>query len=155
MNIVPVRIARVLAGEGSGQFTSDRPSKERKKTVPLHVALDYVGSVLEKSRKESFRLRSEIEEYNQLCNTMENEIDSLLRASYVLPTSNSGNGPTETMQNSRLNIDNLLAKVKSEETQMVTDGMTEQTREAFWREIMQAEDSFETISRFFAKGVIG
>jgi hypothetical protein len=155
MNIVPVRIARVLAGEGSGQFTSDRPSKERKKTVPLHVALDYVGSVLEKSRKESFRLRSEIEEYNQLCNTMENEIDSLLRASYVLPTSNSGNGPTEAMQNSRLNIDNLLAKVKSEETQMVTDGMTEQTREAFWREIMQAEDSFETISRFFAKGVIG
>jgi hypothetical protein len=158
MNIVPVRIARILAGEGSGQFTSDRPSKERKKTVPLHVALDYVGSVLEKSRKESYRLRSEIEEYNQLCNTMENEIDSLLRASYVLPTAttnNSGNGPTETMQNSRLSIDNLLAKIKSEETQIVTDGMTEQTREAFWREIMQAEDSFETISRFFAKGVIG
>jgi hypothetical protein len=155
MNIVPVRIARILAGEGSGQFTSDRPSKERKKTVPLHVALDYVGSVLEKCSKESFRLRSEIEEYNQLCNTMENEIDSLLRASYVLPTSNSNNGPTETTQNSRLNIDNLLAKVKSDETQMVADGVTEQTREAFWREIMQAEDSFDTISRFFAKGVIG
>lgn len=153
MNIVPVRIARILAGEGSGQFTSDRPIKERRKTVPLHVALDYVGSVLEKSRKESFRLRSEIEEYNQLCNAMENEIDSLLRASFVLPS--PAHGSSMEMQNARLNIDNLLAKVKSDEGGVVVDSMTEQAREAFWREMIQSDDNFETIARFFAKGVIG
>jgi hypothetical protein len=149
----PVRIARILAGEGSGQFSSDRPIKERKKTVPLSVALDYVGTVLEKSRKEATRLKSEIEEYNQLCNSMENEIDSLLRASYSLPPSLKGD--SKQANDNRLNIDELFTKVKSDETGEAGEGMSEQVREAFWREMNQTEDSFDTISRFFAKGVIG
>ena len=33
-------------------------------------------------------------------------------------------------------------------------GKSELSREAFWREMNQTEDSFETIARFFAKGVI-
>jgi hypothetical protein len=31
---------------------------------------------------------------------------------------------------------------------------TDLSREAFWREMDQTEDSFQTISRFLAKGVI-
>lgn len=148
----PVRIARILAGEGPGQFSSDRVTKGTKKTVPLFVALDYVGTVLEKSRREAFRLKSEIEEYNHLCNSMENEIDSLLRSSNILPAisvdeSNSGGV--------RLSIDNFLAKVKSEEAGGGVDIVSEEVKEAFWREMMQTDDSFDTISRFFAKGVIG
>lgn len=30
----------------------------------------------------------------------------------------------------------------------------ERSREAFWRELNQSEDTYETIARFFAKGVI-
>jgi len=146
----PVRIARILAGEGTGQFSAGRPPKERKKTVPLSVALDYVGTILEESRRETSRLKSEIEEYNELCNSMENEIDSLLRASYVLPPTSTD----ETVDN-RFNIDELYTKVKTDEgDSRSAAGMSEQAREAFWREMNQSEDSFDTISRFFAKGVI-
>jgi len=146
----PVRIARILAGEGTGQFSADHPPKERKRTVPLSVALDYVGTILEESRRETSRLKSEIEEYNELCNGMENEIDSLLRASYVLPPVSS-----DDVQDHRFNIDELYSKVKTDEADSRSaEGMSEQAREAFWREMDQTEDSFDTISRFFAKGVI-
>jgi len=84
----PVRIARILAGEGTGQFSNvgatDKAPQQR--TVPLSVALDYVGTILDESRQEIGRLRSEVEEYNQLCNSMEKEVESLLRASQGLPT---------------------------------------------------------------------
>jgi vacuolar protein sorting-associated protein 11 len=149
----PVRIARILAGEGSGQFSSDILIRDRKRTIPLSVALDYVGTVLEKSRKEASRLKSEIEEYNQICNSMENEIGSLLRVSFGLPPLT--NEEAATSYDSRLNIDELFAKIKSEEGGSIGDGISEQTREAFWREMNQTEDSFDTISRYFAKGSIG
>ena len=75
----PVRIARILAGEGSGQFSSDRnDAEEKKQTVPLSVALDYVGSILDDSRQDISRLKAEVEEYNQLCNSMESEVNALL-----------------------------------------------------------------------------
>jgi vacuolar protein sorting-associated protein 11 len=148
--IPPVRIARILAGEGAGQFRSDRPFKERKQTVPLSVALDYVGTVLEKSRKEASRLKSEIEEYNQLCHSMESEIASLLRVSYALPPLSN-----DESYDGRLNIDELFAKVKSDEVGPLGDVISEPARESFWREMNQSDDSFDTISRFFAKGTIG
>lgn len=83
----PVRIARILAGEGTGQFSSPGAAKgvPQQRTVPLSVALDYVGAILDDSRKEIGRLKSEVEEYNQLCNSMEKEVESLLRASHGLP----------------------------------------------------------------------
>jgi hypothetical protein len=148
----PVRIARILAGEGSGQFSSDAQNRERKHTIPLSVALDYVGTVLEKSRKEASRLKSEIEEYNHMCNSMENEIASLLRVSLGLtPLSDD---ETANLHNSRLNIDELFAKVKYDEGSPVTNIISEHSREAFWREMNQSRDSFDTISHFFAKGSI-
>ena len=151
----PVRIARILAGEGTGPFRADRSNDHNKPTVPLAVALDYVGTILEESRRETSRLKVEIEEYNELCNSMENDIDALLRASYVLPPIVDG----ENVNNRFFNIDELYTKVKTDEA----DGglstpsgmmMPEQAREAFWREMEQSEDSFDVISRFFAKGVI-
>jgi vacuolar protein sorting-associated protein 11 len=156
----PVRIARILAGEGTGQFSTDLPSissgtsmnkngevqTQHRKTVPLSVALDYVGSILEDSRKELDRLRSEVEEYNQLCNSMESEIDSL---NCLVPTT------AESMANRRMNIDELYTRIRSEydnAKEMLTAKTT--PREAFWRDMGQSEDSFDTIARFFAKGVI-
>jgi hypothetical protein len=147
----PVRIARILAGEGTGQFSSDSAmvDAQKRRTVPLSVALDYVGTILEDSRKDISRLKSEVEEYNLLCNTMESEIDSLLRASNALP---AVSGETSG-QPSRFNIDELYWKVRAEDGDVV-DSTSEQTREAFWRDMNQSEDSFETIARFFAKGVL-
>lgn len=83
----PVRIARILAGEGTGQFSNVGAAGKapQQRTVPLSVALDYVGTILDESRQEIGRLRSEVEEYNQLCNSMEKEVESLLRASQGLP----------------------------------------------------------------------
>ena len=88
-----------------------------------------------------------------MCNSMENEIASLLRVSFGLPP--LPDDETSNLHDSRLNIDELFAKVKSDEGTPTTSIISEQTREAFWREMNQAEDSFETISRFFAKGSIG
>lgn len=55
----PVRIARILAGEGTGQFSSASggASSSNQRTVPLSVALDYVGDILDESRKEITRLK--------------------------------------------------------------------------------------------------
>jgi hypothetical protein len=148
----PVRIARILAGEGTGQFSSESAisDAQKRRTVPLSVALDYVGTILEDSRKEISRLKSEVEEYNLLCNTMESEIDSLLRASNALP---AVSGETLGQPSSRFNIDELYRKVRAEDSDMV-ESTSDQPREAFWRDMNQSEDSFETIARFFAKGVL-
>jgi hypothetical protein len=35
-----------------------------------------------------------------------------------------------------------------------SENKANQSREAFWREINQSEERFETIARFFAKGII-
>jgi len=147
----PVRIARILAGEGTGQFSVETSTKDgpQRRTVPLSVALDYVGTILEESRKEINRLKAEVEEYNQLCNGMENEIDSLLRASHALPTVS---GEAAGKASSR--IDELYSKVRAEDGDMDRSTSSDQPKEAFWREMKQSEDSFDTIARFFAKGVI-
>lgn len=145
-HLPPVRIARILAGEGTGQFSSATTPKEKKRTVPLSVALEYVGTILDESGKESTRLEAEIEEYSQLCTSMEHEIDSLLRASFVLP-------PGDDKEPNRLNIEETYARVTSEETE--ARGVSALDREAFWRDMEQSDEHFETISRYFAKGVFG
>lgn len=157
----PVRIARILAGEGTGQFSpSDVPSnRPQVRTVPLSVALNYVGDILDESRKEISRLKIEVEEYNQLCNSMEAEIDSLLKASGGGGTgthaNNSFDSKTGGEMRSRINIEEMYAKVRSTlDDGDKQDGRAELSREAFWREMDQSEDSFQTVARFFTKGVI-
>jgi vacuolar protein sorting-associated protein 11 len=156
----PVRITRILAGEHPGQFSTDQPQQTKdnhltKGTVPLSVALEYVGTILEESRTEISHLKSEVEEYNLLCNSMENEINSLLRASNVLPPASSDDGSSNQLVG-RLSIDDLYAKVRTsnDAEQFAERIMISDAREAFWREMNQSEDTFETISRYLAKGVV-
>jgi len=149
----PVRITRILAGEGTGQFSSSAVPSDRmqSKTVPLSVALDYVGDILDESRKEISRLKVEVEEYNQLCNGMETQIDLLLNTSMkYVSTKDSGD-----QISSRINIEDMYAKAcfgMDEREKPVNNA--DLSREAFWREMDQSEDNFQTISRFFSKNVI-
>jgi len=148
----PVRIARILAGEGTSQFKSDLAASmaTQERTVPLSVALDYVGAVLDESRKEITRLKSEVEEYNQVCNRMEAEVESLLRASQAIQTRSE-----EETSVSRINVEEMYSKVRMAlDEDDRTEGVTELSREAFWREMDQTDDTFQTIARYFAKGVI-
>ncbi|KAL7566823.1 hypothetical protein ACA910_021325 [Epithemia clementina (nom. ined.)] len=147
----PVRIARILAGEGTGQFSPKEPptalssgggrrtssSSSSASSVPLSVALEYLGSILEESRVEGDRLKAEVEEYNDLCNSMEREIESLLRTSRglspLLSSSSSSStagggdslGPGEQQQQQQpsslsvgglrsLNIDELYSTIRQE-----------------------------------------
>jgi len=148
----PVRIARILAGEASGQFSTDYggATDANKGSIPLSVALDYVGSILEESHKEISRLTTEVEEYNAICNSMEKEIESLFRVSNPRASPNTDKGEYES---SRMNIDDLYYRVRAEEND-TTKQNTYKPIEAFWREMNQSEDSFDVIARFFAKGII-
>ena len=60
-SIPPVRVLRILAGEGSGQFSSvDNYSNDTYRhrcSVPLSVALDYVGVTLDESSANIERLQ--------------------------------------------------------------------------------------------------
>jgi hypothetical protein len=58
--IPPVRVLRILAGEGFGQFSSiDNYSHDHSHrcSVPLSVALDYVGATLDESSAKINRLQ--------------------------------------------------------------------------------------------------
>jgi vacuolar protein sorting-associated protein 11 len=170
----PVRIARILAGEHPGQFSTDRKQGSHVRSgknsknhhgVPLSVALDYVGTILDESRSEITRLKSEVEEYNNICNAMENEINMLLRVSGDLPQgvneaisidgSTTTSDAMTTLAN-RLNVDDLYYQIRaSDDVDKFADRViVSDAREAFWREMNQTEDTFETISRFFAKGLV-
>lgn len=144
----PVRVTRILAGEGTGQFSERDHSSNttHQRSVPLSVAIDYVGSILEESRKDIFRLTNEVEEYNRMCNSLEQEIESLERAASGLPADSEATS-------SRFNIDEAYNKVRAHEGDDPVE-ITEQQREAFWRELSQADDKFEIIARYFAKGII-
>lgn len=55
----------------------------------------------------------------------------------------------------KINIEEMYSKVRiSLDEGDKVDNTAELSREAFWREMEQSEDNFETIARFFAKGVI-
>ena len=56
---------------------------------------------------------------------------------------------------SKINVEEMYTKVRTAlDDGDKNDWNTELSREAFWREMDQSEDSFQTIARFFAKGVI-
>ena len=54
-----------------------------------------------------------------------------------------------------MNIDEVYSRVRTSMDSLDSrkEGRAE-SREAFWRELNQTEDSFDTIARFFSKGVI-
>mmetsp|Transcript_9317 Transcript_9317/g.13380 ORF Transcript_9317/g.13380 Transcript_9317/m.13380 type:complete len:597 (-) Transcript_9317:482-2272(-) len=149
----PARIARILAGEGVGQFSSDQPTRFNGSghSVPLSVALDYVGDILDESSKDISRLRSDVEEYTQLCNSMEAEIDSLLSASAL-------HAPPEDVLRSPLahvNIEEMYNTVREtiEDTAVYVSN-SENIQEEFWRDMNHSEDRFDTIAHYFGKGIM-
>jgi len=154
----PVRIARILAGDGVGQFRNDYgPDGINKECegVPLSVALDYIGSVLDEKSEEVKRLKGDVEDYNSMCNSMETEIQKLLSYSEGMA------GNTSTKHDNHLkNIDingmysKLLDSSYDTTSNAVEEKKSEAASEEFWRAIGQAEDRFGTIARFFAKDII-
>ncbi|VEU41179.1 unnamed protein product [Pseudo-nitzschia multistriata] len=159
----PVRIARILAGEGTGQFSgsSAEAASDRSpvRTVPLSVALDYVGDILDESRKEISRLKTEVEDYNQLCNSMEAQIDALLNTSASasqqrIATTQSSEEPSKQLS-PRIHVEDMYTKVRLHlDKNDKQDNKADLSREAFWRDMDQSEDSFQTLARFFAQNVI-
>lgn len=141
----PVRVTRILAGEGVGQFCSERnyPGTDSNDSVPLSVALDYIGAVLDESSNSVGRLKNEVQEYNSMCTSMESEIKTLLGKTA------GGAG----LIHEDINIDEMYSSLLegSHGRARSVERKTEVSSEEFWRELRQSE---ETIARFFAKDVI-
>ena len=60
IDVPPVRILRILAGEGPGMFSSDNHNQSGANHscgVPLSAAMDYVGAVLDSSDRKIHRLK--------------------------------------------------------------------------------------------------
>lgn len=147
-SLPPVRITRILAGEPPTQFSSSLPgSADETKSIPLSIALDYVGSLLEDSHNKATQLEAEIQEYNKLCNSVQDEIDAL---------ENVANGEScsdELAIESVFDIDKLFGKTKLEDGQV--QPASAEIREAFWRDLGQSGNTFETIGHFMMRdGVI-
>ena len=55
-----------------------------------------------------------------------------------------------------MNIEDLYSRLKSalEEENRGGENKSAKSREAFWREMNQSEDRYDTIARFFVKGII-
>ena len=81
---------------------------------------------------------------------MEAEVESLLRASQPVPASKTDESSP------KISIEEMYAKVRMalDDDDNKAESKAELSREAFWREMDQTEDNFQTIARFFAKGVI-
>lgn len=145
----PVRIARILAGEGPGQFSSNSSRRDPldSHSVPLSVALKYIGGVLDESSQKIYRLKEDLKEYCGACNSMEAEIASLLASS-----SDRHSEEASRLLVPSLDIDELCSKVR-ETSGRNSSGNTDtlHAQEEFWREMGQSSDRYDTIARFFGK----
>lgn len=181
-DIHPVRVLRTLAGESHGRFGSDAGGSGP--SVPLSVALDYVGSVLDDSagaidrlkvrprccRLEATRcqamtslsnpfLQSNVEEYSKLCGEMEREIASLLSTSAGGTDSDRAKDRSGGL--SDVEIDGMyshLQRLEEEGDRLAKSSygprMSERTEEDFWRELSES-DPFETVCFYLASGHMG
>ena len=82
---------------------------------------------------------------------METEINSLLSTTRTAQTEED----TGKHFSPRINIEEMYKKMRSHYDEGAKeDSKVELSREAFWREMDQSEDNFQTLSRFFAQNVI-
>jgi hypothetical protein len=82
---------------------------------------------------------------------METEIDSLLNTSQTPQTKEE----TGKHISPRIDIEDMYKKVRLHMDEGEgQDNRAELSREAFWREMDQSEDNFQTLARFFAQNVI-
>ena len=100
--LAPVRVLRILAGEGHGQF---RSGDSHNTSVPLSVAMDYISATLDDTNRKMQRLQvrsffniasvlnfpnsamlqNNVEEYSRLCSEIEMEIDALMSSGRSKP----------------------------------------------------------------------
>lgn len=144
----PVRVARILAGGGTGQFQEENRSTSKhsneKNSVPLSVALDYIGDVFDESTKVINKLKSDVEDYSRLCDSMEDEINELL----------SYQSDSTATKHLGIDIDFLYSKVLDDTIDSTSEKKSELIAESFWREMNKSSDRFDTIARFYAKDVL-
>lgn len=146
----PVRVARILAGDGIGQFPEQNKgttiSDIEEKGVPLSVALEYIGDILDDSSKIVDRLKNDVEEYDRLCNSMANEISELL----------SNDSSARSFKQIGSDIDEMYTKLLGAQQSLEheSEKKSELFAESFWREMNHSSDRFETLARFFAKDIL-
>mmetsp|Transcript_23120 Transcript_23120/g.35442 ORF Transcript_23120/g.35442 Transcript_23120/m.35442 type:complete len:1153 (+) Transcript_23120:35-3493(+) len=146
----PVRVTRILAGEGAGQFSSRCAvgAESIKYAIPLYVVLEYVGMVLKESSIEIKRLNDEVDEFNQLCGAIEREIEDLVLGPGRHPKCSVLSKPD-------INIEEMYTRVRASlEDEEVAENQSEQSKEEFWREMECSDDRYSTVARFFSKGMI-
>ena len=148
-----VRIIKILSGEGTGQFSTDTVQPPSNGGVPLHTALDYIGSILDESSKEISRLRKEIESYSTSCDEMQLLIDNLTEKAESRETHDDDQ---ETVL-PKLDIENMYIKLCEDLDNGDTSKADESKEvEEFWREIGQSDGStrFSVIAKYFGKELI-
>ena len=152
--IPPVRIAKILAGEGVGEFSSSVEGSVSTEGggVPLSVGLEYIGSMLDDSSKEISRLKNDVAEYNQMCISMQAEIDALTRVGGT--EDDEPKSASSSIRVQGLSISELYDKMLNAPTTTSDEGEVRNESEEFWREMEQSEDRFETVARFFGKDII-
>ncbi|KAL7480003.1 hypothetical protein ACHAW6_005715 [Cyclotella cf. meneghiniana] len=161
--ITPVRVLRILAGEGSGQFSSidnySPDSYNHRSSVPLSVALDYIGATLDESSAKIEHLQSNVEEYIRLCNDMEMEIDALLSSG--APKKDDDDGHRTLYPH--VDIDGMYSTLceLAEDSGFPSAAGTKHniagildSKEDFWREMEHSDDPFETMCFFISKGYL-
>jgi len=157
-NLPPVRILRILAGEGFGQFSSDNhPSHlQTQCSVPLSVALDYVGAILDDSSRKINRLKSNVEEYNKSCNDMEHEIEALLSSGTSKSNSTEFKSclPNVDIDEMYSTLQDMAEGKQNQSLAADTGGFGRQGSEEFWREMENSYDPFETICFYISKGYL-
>lgn len=144
----PVRVARILAGETTGQFQEESRGaahhSSEQNSVPLSVAIQYIGGVFDESTKVINKLKNDVEDYSRLCDSMEDEISELL--SYQ-------NNQTTT-KHLGIDIDFLYSKVLDDTSDITSEKKSELIAESFWQQMNESSDRFDTIARFYAKDVL-
>lgn len=138
-----------------GQFSYElslSKRDEKDNCVPLSVALDYIGAILDESSTEISRLKNDVQEYSQMCNSMETEILELLSPPAITINGSANESKKSNLQ--EINIEEMYSTLMQSSHDHSSPKKTETSSEEFWREMGQSEDTFETITRFFAKGII-
>ncbi|KAL9180902.1 hypothetical protein ACHAXT_009707 [Thalassiosira profunda] len=169
VDVPPVRILRILAGEGAGRFSSDRrgPSEATPKGgVPLAAAMDYVGAVLDDAGRKIRRLQNNVDEYGRLCRDMESEIDAL-RSPGTSAAEADGDGGRRRSALPNVDIDDMYSKLCRREEEEGGPpsapfparggddaSRSEARKEDFWREMERSDDPFETICFYMSKGYL-
>merc|ERR1719354_650033 len=100
---------------------------------------------MDEQSQEIDRLKSNIEEYNTMCNEMESEIYELTAMEKNSKAIDYPHG---------INIDDMYSKLMDSVPENAGEKKSELASEEFWRQMEHSSDRFETLARFFAKDIL-